>query len=521
LIARLPATNPALWDEWAAASRKAEGESHSIRQSGRYPLCGKGDVNTYAIFAEHDLALMNAHGRAGFIVPSGIATDDTTKAYFEHVVDQGILRSLYDFQTGSDTFGNLAHGAMRFCLITLARPSSADRIDLFFLAKSPADFLVRDRHFLLAREEFALLNPNTKTCPTFQSRRDADINLAIYRRTSVLWRDGDPDGNPWGMRFMAMLHMANDSGLFRTRAELVAAGWKVDGNHFVLDGKRALPLYEAKMIDHFDHRYASLIGVEAGAGRASRKLVGWYSARMEDPQEFAQPQYWVHESEVEARLDGRWQRGWLLGWRDICRSTDQRTVIAALIPRVAVGHTTPLAFPSVEPRAAACLYACLCSFPLDYAARQKVGGTHLTYGYLKQLPVLAPSVYAASASWSPGTTLRDWILPRVLELTFTAWDLEPFARDVGYDGPPFHWDRERRAALRAELDAAFFHLYGVVRDDADYILDSFPIVKNIDEKAFGEYRTKRAILEAYDALAAAARSGRPYRSPLFESENGT
>jgi hypothetical protein len=102
----------------------------------------------------------------------------------------------------------------------------------------------------------------------------------------------------------------------------------------------------------------------------------------------------------------------------------------------------------------------------------------------------------------------------VLELTYTAWDLAPFARDVGDEGPPYLWDTERRAVLRAELDAAFFHLYGIAREDADYILETFPIVKNNDEKAHGEYRTKRLVLECYDALAAAAASAKAYVSPL-------
>jgi hypothetical protein len=110
--------------------------------------------------------------------------------------------------------------------------------------------------------------------------------------------------------------------------------------------------------------------------------------------------------------------------------------------------------------------------------------------------------------------IRDWILPRVLELTYTAWDLAPFARDVGHDGPPFLWDPARRFQLRCELDAAFFHLYGIARDDVDYVLDTFPIVRKHDEKAHGEYRTKRVILEIYDALATATATGVPYQSPL-------
>ncbi len=83
---------------------------------------------------------------------------------------------------------------------------------------------------------------------------------------------------------------------------------------------------------------------------------------------------------------------------------------------------------------------------------------------------------------------------------------------VGYDGPPFRWDPERRALLRAELDAAFFHLYGLSREEVEYVMDTFPIVRKKDEKAYGEYRTKRLILEAYDALAKAMDADEPYVS---------
>ncbi|HRI68553.1 MAG TPA: hypothetical protein PK156_30200 [Polyangium sp.] len=191
-----------------------------------------------------------------------------------------------------------------------------------------------------------------------------------------------------------------------------------------------------------------------------------------------------------------------------------RTVIASLIPRVAVGHKFPVMLPTAAPNLIASLYANLCSFALDYAARQKVGGTSLTYFILKQLPVLPPSTYENPTPWSNKTLLREWILPRVLELTYTAWDLEAFGKDVGYDGPPFKWDPARRFLLRAELDAAFFHLYGISRDDTDYILDTFPIVRKNDEKAHGEYRTKRVILEVYDAMNEAIRTGQTYATRL-------
>ena len=104
--------------------------------------------------------------------------------------------------------------------------------------------------------------------------------------------------------------------------------------------------------------------------------------------------------------------------------------------------------------------------------------------------------------------------PRVVELVYTAHDMAGLAADCGYDGPPFRWDPERRAILRAELDAAFFHLYGVDGADADYILNTFPVVRDKEIREHGEYRTRRLVLERFDALAVAIASGTPYVSPL-------
>ena len=159
-----------------------------------------------------------------------------------------------------------------------------------------------------------------------------------------------------------------------------------------------------------------------------------------------------------------------------------------------------------------CLYANLASFVLDYVARQKVAGTHLTYGYVTQWPVLAPTTYEERLPWLTERSLHSWIEPRVLELSYTAYDLAPFAADLGDEEPPYRWDEERRFAMRAELDAAFFHLYGIERDDVDYIMDTFRAFQNNDRARFD--RTKELILQVYDAMAEAMRAGRPYQTIL-------
>ena len=515
-IAALPATNPVLWMEWTRATRIAYGQSHFMRQSGRYPLCGKGDVNTYALFAEHNWRVLAPRGCAGFIAPSGIVTDDTTKEYFQALLDRSVLASVHHFENESLVFKGLDH-RYRFVLLTVRESRQAD---LVFYARRAVDLDDRRRHFTLTPADFAALNPNTRTCPTFRSHRDAEINLAMYRRAGVLWREGDPDGNPWGLRFLRMFDMANDSGLFRTRAERAAAGWRLDADRFEKDGEVVMPLYEAKMIHQFDHRFGTYEGQsESQANRG--KLPELDHVAHADPRRVTLSRYWVHEDEVAARLDDTWDRHWMLGWRDITRASDIRTVIACIIPKAAVNDKFLLMMPSSDPQAVAGLYANLSSIPFDYCARQKVGGVSLKYFTMRQLPGFPPGAYALSVPWAPSIRMRDWLLPRVLELTYTAWNLKAFAEDCGDDGAPFIWDPGRRFQLRCEIDAAFFHMYGISRDDTAYILGTFPALDRSEEREHGEYRTKRAVLETYDALAAAAAKGMPYDSPLGPPRRAT
>jgi hypothetical protein len=199
----------------------------------------------------------------------------------------------------------------------------------------------------------------------------------------------------------------------------------------------------------------------------------------------------------------------LLGWRDICRSSDVRTVIASAIPRAAVGDKFLLA---LAPSGSALLQANLNSFVLDYCARQKIVGTSLKYFLFKQLPVLSPEAYEQGCPWDSHQRLVGWVKSRTLELSYTAHDMAAFAEDHRDKGPPFRWDEDRRFWLRAELDAAYFHLYGVPRDNVDYVMDTFRAFHNSDPDRFT--RTKKAILEIHDAMANAIRTGEPYRTVL-------
>lgn len=572
-----------MYEDFLQAKHEAEAASAYARHSGRFPLCGVGDVNLYAVFAEHFLNQINPQGRAGFIVPTGIATDDSTKAYFEAIATGSRLVSLYDFENREKIFAAV-DSRMKFVLVTLGHRITQAQF-VFFATRAEQLYDSR-RQFTLSADDITLLNPNTRTCPVFRSQQDAELTKKIYRNAPILIREDDEkNSNPWGIRFSRLFDMSNDSYLFRTYAQQKTGD---------------VPLFESKMAHQFDHRWACY----ETDGESARDVT---LAEKQDPNFTVRPRYWIAEWEVTQRITpmykgifaainsravseklaneslckalaewlighiqakerigeaqqwfkrishiglvaavgqcqkSDWVRSaknyidtplsesefeqllsasdlwglvddwiktrrprWSLGWRDICRNTDYRTLMSAVVPTNGVDGGYPLIITSTSPALSACLLGNLNCLTADSVSRQKVSGAHLKYFHIRQIPILSPSAYISAD--------LDYIVPRVLELTYTAYDLTPFAEDLGFYGEPFKFDPDRRAILRAELDAYYATLYGLSRDELRYILDpadvmgadypseTFRVLKNNDIKAYGEYRTGRLVLEAWDRL---------------------
>lgn len=508
-IQELQADDPALWNAFQNALRQTEGESHFLRCSNRFPLCGRGDVNTYAAFAELMRGAASSDGRVGMIAPTGIATDETTSYFFNDCMEQGRLVSLFSFENEEHIFANV-HNAFRFCLLTLRGRDQAKTVGEFsFFLRQPEQLRDERRRFTLSMDDIKLMNPNTRTAPVFRWRRDAEVTKAVYRHNNALVDESRADGNPWGVGFFAMFHMTADSHRFIVGGELDGEQAALNGNVWTNGVQRWLPLYEGKMTHHFDHRFGDF--AISDPGDRSGRLEAVPAHLYEDPTYVPQPRYWVLQLEVEEALGGR-ADGWLLGFRDITGATVERTMIACVLPLAAVGNSESLL--SVKsPSLRTLLPALLSSFACDFVARSAVGGSHLNFFIAKQLAVPSPNRLLGMSPWCLGG-LPAWLHPRILELTYNSWDLAAFAADVGYQGPPFRWDAARRQMLRAELDGAFFHLYGIERSDVDYIMDTFPIVRRKDEQTYGEYRTKRLILERYDALAEATATEAEYQTVL-------
>lgn len=698
-----------LYEDFIAARRGAEAASLYAHDSGRYPLTGVGDVNTYALFAECISQLTAPSGRAGFIVPSGIATDDSTKMYFSTLVEEKRMVSVFGFDN-TIYFKDVGLNQKQFFLVSLSGVNASPSLtQLGFSLSHVDDSMDERRRFTLTPDEFRLINPNTRTCPVFRSQRDAELTKKLYRAAPVLIREAEmvgegkdahcirPEANPWGIRFSAMFHMSNDSHLFAENPIEATASFAQ---------LRRLQLYEPKLIHQFDHRWATYLdnpdkpnGLDTDDVSPTQKA---------DPRFTVRPRYWVDEREVLARIArvpsrvanawrdwqqatdaaqhngsssaaatalqerhtaltlalaswvagalfrteaerlhashpasspapatgslfaeyepnrplapaqkaqeainkgvetdaARWSNTtvlratetterllashhpllavalkadgtsgkkalplfqkwalqddprqglglssdelahlqvlqtsdtthlalewlnawmdrrspkWLIGWRGVTATTNSRTLICSSFPRAAAQHNLLLFETDFFPSA---LLANMNSLILDYVARVKMG-SYMSQFVIKQLPVLPPERY------SPADLA--YIVPRVLELTHTAHDMQAWADDLlaalpsadprppeqhGTPLPPFPWNPERRAQLRAELDAYYARLYGLTRDELRYILDpadvmgadypseTFRVLKNSELREFGEYRTQRLVLAAWDALEA-------------------
>ena len=642
-IKHLKDDNPRLWEEFNLASRAVEAANTFFRSSGRFLLTATGKINTYPLFAEHfsqlarttkpaESAKSIAHtiantggvrppppGRAGVIVPTGIATDSSTSAFFGDLITRDRLTALYDFENREKLFPAV-DSRVKFSILAIG-PSGKARFAAFLLNTQALE--EKERQIELEPGDFKLMNPNTLTAPLFRARADRDLTRRLYHAAPVLIRErpDHPDGdeNPWGITFQQGLYnMTSASGFFRTAVQLSDLGFCRDGPNWRHDdGRVYVPLYEAKMIHHFDHRFGSYAGLNDRPADGS--LPETPNGAKTNPDYEADPWYWVPEDETalrvarvpsrlkqyfrkedargclkvlaewvlstlepenleptnlartvphaEARLRevlgqrvlgrdivgakittwlgkvaasarkmrretplseddlafvkdapsdpleltgaliDRKQPRWLMGWRDITNATNERTVIASVFPRVGTGDTLLLKYQQQPAPVAAALNACLCAITLDYICRQKIGGTHLKYNVFKQNAVL-----------SPGQFSRDdlaFITPRILELTYTSHSMRPWAEDLGHTGAPFAFVPDRRAQLRSELDAFFARKYNLTRDELRYILDpadthgeSYPSetfrgLKRKEIERYGEYRTQRLVLTAFDRLTGA------------------
>ena len=508
MIAGLRESDPALFQLWEDTSRHIEGEAHLMRSSGRFPLSAVDKFNLYAVFLELGSQVYGDTGDVGLIVKAGYISDSLCAALFANTLREKQLVAVAEFENRRKLFPAV-DSRERFALVTLGHNAAV--ADFCFDNLTVGDLALRDRHIRMSYDDIVRLSPNTKNCPKFSDARQFRVTRRCYDRFRPL-HTLKPDDNPWGVSIDRYINVSDFSDSI-----LLAAEFDDGGPLGFAVSRPLVPLYEGKLFYQFDHRYASysVSGNDVSCTEVSDKTPERRVAF-----------YRFIPTEIATRRNPRLGTGGsVLVARDITNRTNERGVIAAVIPENITDYTVRvIQLDETTGRRQLALLSILNSCVFDYLARQRIGGTHLSNYVLEQVPAPAPNDLPSSV-W-------DFVVPRAIELTYTGRDLEAFAADCGCSGPPFRWDDERRFLLRCELDAAFFHLYlgtpeewqqggpellkefPTPRDAVDYVMETFPIVKRKDVDAHGTYRTKDQILAIYDMMAEAIRTGRPYQTLL-------
>ena len=503
MVAELVDAKDPLALDYAKASARADAGIRMARAGGEFPLLSGGDINLYSLFVERATRLVKLDGMIGLLVPIGIGTDKTSAVYISQITEQRKLKSFVSFENKRRWLFKDVHAEDQPTVLIAAKQKDAYRKFKYGVKLHSLPAGDDPKIIMMDASTLSAVNPNTGTMPIFRSSEDGRLVSHVYANTPVFVRKiAGGEECDWDAHYFTMFHMTNASKLFKTKFELeeMENAWPIDQNRYQSASEIWLPLYEGKSVQIYNHRYASIVTPEgsiSGQGQAIHSTL----ADLRSPNFYTTPRYWVSEKNVRGL-----NRGYAIGFNDVCNTNNARSLIAALVPRVAAGNKLPL-LDGLDAPECALLVANLNSVPCDYFARNKIQSRNLNKYILEQLPIISPTAFARSFG---SKQVSHIVREAVLELTYTAHDMAPFARDMGYVDkrgqvkPPFIWDEERRLKLRAKVDAVFFHLYGITdREDVRYIYSTFPIVERQEAEAYGgRYRSRDLCLAYMSALAA-------------------
>ncbi len=506
VIEELQERYPGIADKWQEYQRGFKEASAYFKEPVAYESLQKGKIDSYKAFLERFFGILRGRGRMGIIVPSGLYTDQGCRPLREMFFDRSEVDFLYGFENRWPTVFSAVDGRFKFVLFGTRRGGKTGSFRCCFMEHDPERLPAIDANALEMRvEQVRKFSPDTLSVMEFKSQRDIDITTKIYGDWPLL---GEKIEGTWNVRFRQELNMTSDSHLFKTEPT-------------------DCPLYEGKMIWLFDSH-------------------------------FEKPRYWLDREEVEKALGDRaWEgRHYRVVYRDVAASTNERTLITSIVPCAWYGHTMTTVQPHHPIRAADSptdaqglwLTSLLATYAVDFLIRQKVTN-HMSFFYMSTLPVprLISSVQGKqfrsviaragrllcvqdcwdqlwrvlfSADWQspsfwypPSVPIDDYGPEHEREirrrLRDEAVNLTPeWGPHCGvHDRRPDRRDTGDRAQLRAEIDAYVAHLYGLSRDDFAYILDTFPVLRRKEKKAFGEFMSKRKCLEEYDRIGKVLNAG--------------
>ena len=527
-ISALQKSNAPIIDEYNQAAENATASMVVARSCGDYPQLSGGDTNLYSLFVERALTLAKPNAFIGLLVPSGIYGDQTASKFFNSITTSSRLHTLFDFVNGPSLFFHDVHRSFKFCAFIFGGTEQK-------FSKTECAYFINDINKIdnqiieFESGDFRRVNPNTGNSPIFRNQRDAKITLDIYRRLPIMHKQDERSVFP--AKHFYLFHMSGDSALFKTDAELQNDSYYLVNNNCYKKGNEIyVPLYEGKMVQTFDHRAADIIINKNNLSRPGQQV----STSIEQKQNvnfFSNPRFWVPLKNVNERFSSgfgdkekkkfNFSPQAVIAFKSTSASTNMRGMIAAILPSVGIGHNMSSYAPIISKHneeqpidewlkvaekemadykeVLPFIVANFNSFIYDFLCRQKMQGQHISSYIVKQLPIIPVADYSKKIGKK---IAADIVRSHVLQLTYTATDMAGFADDMGYKGNPFIWDETKRLHLQARLDALYFILYGIEKNDLEYIMDSFPIVKKSDKKQHGGYLTRDLIIAYMNALNA-------------------
>ena len=498
-LAQLKKDDPELYAGYVEQQTVARRIKLFLSSSGKFQYCGVGDINTYALFPELALQILRPSGLAAMVTQTQLVTEKTYSAFLRYLLDTEKLSSCYAFENERGLFPG-AHHSLRFVLLTMGRTNKE-----FSCATAlwHTEWLnEEERVYILDRNDVRRFNPSTNSIPQFRTTADANIAKKIYANYEPLKCSTELRS---GVTASRVMHDKDDADV-------------ITWDRGLAEGEGRLPLLESKLFEQYNHRFATYESVprndiERGYPRP------FTSQELSDPECRIVPRKWVAEHDTPVRFQ-HYKRGWLLHVRKITNNIMVRTVVSSITPRFPNnGSAAWIRNDRFTVGDYLFLNGILNSLTLDYLARQKVAGINLNSYHLFQFPIPA-FLSEASSPW------HSFICSRVFELTYTASDLSSLALECGYLDtygdplPPFSWSPDRRHILRCEIDAAVARLYNLSKEELHWILDAtypgetFRVLRQQEISQFGEYRTKRVILETHEQMTHAAETGQPYQTLL-------
>ena len=488
-IADLETTHPFVYSNWIAAIDLIDRTKHFLTGSSRFILSAVGELNLYPLFVENNLELINEKGYSGIVIKSGMLQSPTWASFTRYLIEEKKINSAFDFRNWKGWFPSIGFHE-RFTLLTLSHIS--ENMKVGFYLDDTAEIEFSNKCYLITADECEKINPLSKTIATLSTEKQKELLIKIYDEYKILGIS-----ESWATNYSTGLHMSSDANELKTFEELEILGFIYKGNRFVKEDQIFFPLLEGKLIHQYDHRFATFSGIPKENRFGIKAATNLPNEKQKQSKDFEiTPRYWVSSQYYYKEKENRRKNSdWALTFRDTTNVISNfRTFVACIAGETEFNYKAPNLIIN-EPDAclkaqkAALLLSVINSIPFDFITRAKFYGANLIKSIIQQLPMV---------DFDKISMLNNEIIPRVLKLTFTSDSVKTFAIDLGFNGEPFIYNSQERHLIKCELDVIIAHLYDISKDELDYMLNSFPILRSKEIIIYNKFLSKETILGLYD-----------------------